>query len=245
MSNTLLDDRKHAVSSVSNMTPADRMIMEMEEQNIKPTEMQARIGLPAVSNLSNWKRRGSIPKEWVAPVATALDVTLLWLMTGQDPKHAVDLADAPIVNATPVRTEDDAIKSTSNGSHQNASPAAHLLAETILQLSGAGALPDNIIDALNTIVKMNQTHGDLARLRNRLVHGQGSADIARRFMAESGVTDSADGAMVAQAVADLERRVGELPSHERQALIDEAEKQLKAGEAAGGREANGNHDKGK
>jgi len=65
------------------------MISEMADQSLTINNMAALLHIHDPSRISNWKRRGSIPKDMLDPVARVLGVTLQWLMTGEPPKKQV------------------------------------------------------------------------------------------------------------------------------------------------------------
>jgi len=75
------------VTTLSPMNPIDRMYKAMEEHcpTISPAEMARRLGV-TTARLGNWKARGSIPKDMLAPVAEVLRLNLMWLMTGEGNK---------------------------------------------------------------------------------------------------------------------------------------------------------------
>jgi len=76
---------------IQTMQAVDRMIAEMERQHLSTVEMSNRLHLSDSARFSNWKRRGSIPKDQIEPVANALGVSLQWLMTGKGEKRRLSV----------------------------------------------------------------------------------------------------------------------------------------------------------
>ena len=84
---------------MSEMTPTKRMNEALMQKRIQKKQLADAIGVPATT-LNSWiNRGGDFPSSYILPVAEALGVHPLWLITGEDvlppkiPENYVELKD--------------------------------------------------------------------------------------------------------------------------------------------------------
>ena len=66
------------------LTPTQRMNQALTDKHIQKKVLADRIGIPATT-LNSWiNRGGDFPASYIVPVADALGVHPLWLLTGED-----------------------------------------------------------------------------------------------------------------------------------------------------------------
>lgn len=68
----------------AEMTTVQRLNRVLKEKHIQKKTFAETIGIPA-STLNSWiNRGGEIPSSFAVPIAKALDVSLTWLLTGEE-----------------------------------------------------------------------------------------------------------------------------------------------------------------
>lgn len=66
------------------LTPTQRMNQALIDKHIQKKVLAERVGIPATT-LNSWiNRGGDFPASYIVPVAEALGVHPLWLLTGED-----------------------------------------------------------------------------------------------------------------------------------------------------------------